>query len=284
MKKIFIMLLLNGLLIHTLSSQTLLQQIENTYNALDSVFYIDNVILSYKEDKLKLIKETENLMLELRRVYNNMDSVQRQQTLDSVMEIYNTMELSYREDLTKKKVWEKIHSTFAKQIANAYLNLDGSIQRQNTYDSISKDFSKILLERDYSMFISAIKDKPVHYVLNLIPQDNQTLQVDTGKLAFNIFYFDKDYKGSLYVYCTDGRYSWYDTRYRAFSRQIGENAPKVFIKIMQKRPKYLLYSSELEGMNTILYVLNDKIFVYRIVQMKEYELSDYIEKFGIVKK
>lgn len=52
---------------------------------------------------------------------------------------------------------------------------------------------------------------------------------------------------------------------------------------MRKQPKYLLLCSELEGMNTILYMLNNKIYVYRIVQMQEYELSDYIEKFGIIK-
>jgi len=48
---------------------------------------------------------------------------------------------------------------------------------------------------------------------------------------------------------------------------------------MRKKPQYLLYSSELEGMNTILYMLNDKIYVYRIIQMKEYELSEYLKKY-----
>lgn len=285
MKKICIILLFDGLFICTLGSQTLIQQIENAYNALDSTSYIENVILSYKEDKLKLIRETEDLMLELRGVYNNMDSTQKQSALDSVMERYSTimLSLSYREDLTKQKVWEEMHTTHMRSIASAYLNINDSIQRRNIIDSISRDFSKVSMERDYSMFISAIKEKPIHFVLNLVPQDDQTLQVDTGKLSFNLFYFDKDYKGNLYVYCKEGQYSWQDTRYRTFSRQLGINAPKVFRKIMQKQPKYLLYSSELEGMNTILYILNDKIYIYRIVQMKEYELSDYIEKFGIIK-
>jgi len=48
---------------------------------------------------------------------------------------------------------------------------------------------------------------------------------------------------------------------------------------MRKKPQCLLYSSELEGMNTILYMLNDKIYVYRIIQMKEYELSEYLKKY-----
>jgi len=50
---------------------------------------------------------------------------------------------------------------------------------------------------------------------------------------------------------------------------------------MKKRPKYLLFCYALDGMNTILYVLNDEIFVYRITEMEEYELNDYLKKFGI---
>ena len=283
MRKIFLILLTNVMFVPISNSQTLIQQIENAYNALDSVSYIENVILSYKEYLLKSNREAEDLKLELRGVYNNMDSIQRQNTLDSIMGKRDTIILSYREDLLEQKVWKEIDASFGKAIANAYLNLDGSIQRQNILDSIARVSSKTRMERRYSMFVSAIKDKPVHYVLNLIPQDDQTLQVDTSKLAFNLFYFDKDYKGGLYVYCKDGQYSYQDDRYRTFSRQLGVNAPKVFRKIMQKQPKYLLYCSELEGMNTILYMLNNKIYVYRIIQMKEYELDDYIKKFWIIK-
>ena len=50
MKKIFIILLIENLLVHTLIGQTLLQQIENSYNSLDPVSYIEDIILSYKED------------------------------------------------------------------------------------------------------------------------------------------------------------------------------------------------------------------------------------------
>jgi hypothetical protein len=274
-------LLLNVLFIHTLSSQTLIQQVEKAYNALDSTSYIENVILSYKEEKLKRIRATEDFMLELFGVYNNMDSLQRQNTLDSVMERYNTtvLSLSYKEDLTKKKVWEKINITHSMAIADAYLNIDDSIQKHNTLDSLSRNFSKIWMERDYSEFISDIKNNSVHYVLNLVLRNEQTLQVDTGKLSFNLFCFDKNYKGSLYVYCKDGQYSWQDSYYRTFSRQLGVNAPKVFRKIMRKQPKYLLYCYQLDQMNTILYVLNDKIYVYRIIEMEEYELNDYLKKF-----
>jgi hypothetical protein len=281
MKKIFVILLTNAMSVHISNSQTLIQQIENAYNALDSTSYIENVILSYKEEKLKRLRETEDYMLESRGVYNNMDSLQRQKMLDSIMEKYNTtvLSLSYKEELTNKKVWEEIHITHSRAIADAYLNIDDSIQKHNTLDSLSRDFSKIWMERDCREFISDIKNDPAHYVLNLVLQNELTLQVDTGKLSFNLFCFDRNYKGSLYVYCEDGQYSWQDYRYITFSRKLSKNAPKVFKKIMQKRPKYLLYCYELEEMNTILYVLNDKIYVYRIIQMEEYELNEYAKKF-----
>ena len=34
---------------------------------------------------------------------------------------------------------------------------------------------------------------------------------------------------------------------------------------MREHPKYLLFCPELEGMNTILYVINNEVFIYRIV-------------------
>ena len=126
-------------------------------------------------------------------------------------------------------------------------------------------------------FESEIKSKTPLYVLNLKLKDKQTLQVDTGRLAFNLFYFDKRCKGRLYVYCDDGEYSGLDSRYRTFSRRLGRNAPKVFRRIMRKQPKYLLFCPELEGMNTILYVINNEVFIYRIVEMEKYKLDDYMK-------
>ena len=238
MKKKGIILLLNSLFIHTLAGQTLIQRIEGIYNALDSTSYIENVILSYKKNELKWIRESEDAMLELRGFYNNMDSVRRQNTLDSVMEIYNTIvwSLSYREELTKQKVWEELFNASGKASAYAYLNIEDSIQRRNILDSISRDLSKISIERDYSMFISDLKKNPVHYVLNLkidsCGESNEPcLLPDTGSLPFDLFCFDKDYKGSLYVYCYDGQYGGYDSRYRTFSRQL-KNSRSIYCIVL----------------------------------------------------
>lgn len=223
--------MVKGLFVHALISQSLVQQVYEAYNALDSVRYIENITQSYKEDDVKRSKESYEFSLILRMVdFSDKDSIQRQMIIDSL----------HVEYLNDTKNWRE--------------------ERVNS-------------------FSSSLKNGPVQYVLNLIVPDGQTLKVDTGKLAFNLFYFDKDYKGRLFVYTEDGRYSWHDSRYRTFSRKIGANAPRVFRRIMRKRPHYFLYCYGLEGMNTVLYLKDDKIFVYRIIQMKEYELSDYIKKF-----
>lgn len=46
---------------------------------------------------------------------------------------------------------------------------------------------------------------------------------------------------------------------------------------MRKHPKCLLFCPELEGMNTILFVINNEVFIYRIVEMEKYELDDYMK-------
>ncbi|ATA89244.1 hypothetical protein CGC58_05605 [Capnocytophaga stomatis] len=256
----------------------MIQQIEEIYSKLDSVSYIENVILSYKENLFKENRKFTDLMLEFRENYGETDSIQRQNMFNNIMKKHNIAELRYKEELVNKKVWEKIESAFGKEIAIAYSNLDGSSQKQHIYDSILGVFYKTSMERNYSKFISLIKDKSVHYVLNLELKSRKMLQVDKSDLPFNLFCFDKNYKNDLYVYCENGKYSWQDNRYRTFSKQISKKFSKAFRKIMQKKPKYLLYCSELEGMNTILYVLNDKIFVYRITEMQEYKLEEYVQE------
>jgi len=280
MKKILLILLINTVFVHILNSQTLIQQIEDAYNALDTVSYIENIILSYKESLLKSNRNIEILALERR----DMNPTQKQTRLDNIMERYDTMVLVYRKDLPKKKVLEKISAKSAKQIAYINSNIDDPIKRYKILDSIWIDISKFSMETSYSRFIATIKDKPVHYVLNLkIDSCEQSgkhicLLPDTGRLLFNIFCFGKIYKDEICIFVDNGQYSYFRTYSRPY-----EEVQKAFRIIMQKNPKYLLFCYELEGMNAILYVLNDKIYIYRIIQMEEYELNDYLEKYPIRK-
>ena len=211
------------------NAQTLMEQIERAYSALDSTSYIDNIVLSYSKSLEKEHEETFKSFVDMcSSGVDSLDVAQKQHIADSV------------------------------------------------YLEYFKDEKKLDAQKTKS-FESEIKSKTPLYVLNLKLKDKQTLQVDTGRLAFNLFYFDKRCKGRLYVYCNDGEYSWKDSGYRTFSRKHARKAPKAFRRIMRKHPKYLLFCPDLEGMNTILYVINNEVFIYRIVEMEKYKLDYYMK-------
>lgn len=116
------------------------------------------------------------------------------------------------------------------------------------------------------------------FVLNLSLKDKNTLQVDAGTPTFHLFCFGKKYKGGLYVYCDKGEYSWQEGLVSTDWNDLKKVAPKVFRKIMRKHPKYLLFCEDLEGLNTLLYVVGKDVYIYRMIQMKAYKLDEYMKR------
>jgi hypothetical protein len=191
--------------------------------------------------------------------------------LDSVLYI-EKLRLSFKENEIKE--WQKWITFITEEFCRNY----------TSKDSIN-DISS--MEAQIDNFNTNISDKTPQYVLNLVfktptQKSLSALQVDTTELCFNLFYFGKNYKGNLYVFCHDGKYSSNSNGYYIIiakrpKRPIG-NIPQAFKKVMAKKPKYLLYCAEL-GVSNILYTLNDKIYVYETIEKKEYELEDYFEKY-----
>ena len=226
MKRVSLIFIMSSLFFCISNAQTLIEQIERAYSALDSASYINKIVLSYAKWLEKNEEETYKLLYA-----PDSDSMK-------VAQWFNRADSMYLKYLQK---------------------------------------NKILNEPAIRHFENKVKSGMPLYVLNLKLKDKQTLQVDTGRLAFNLFYFDKRCKGRLYVYCYDGKYGWHEDGYRTFSRPLGRNAPIVFRRIMRKQPKYLLFCPDLEGMNTILYVINNEVFIYRIVEMEKYKLDYYMK-------
>ena len=225
MKKIILLFIMCSSFSSISSAQTLIEQIEHAYNALDSAIYIDNLILSYGKSLDELEKETHKTCLQLAR--SNGDSAKvavERNRLDSLYSVYKSL------NVLKTRKFEK-----------------------------------------------EVKSGNPLYVLNLKLDNERVLRVDTGKLNFNLFYFDNTYKGGLYVYCYNGEYSWQDCGFGSCSKIHKRNVPKVFRKIMRKHPKYLLFCPDLGDMNIIFYVLDDTVYVYKIIQMKEYTLDEYLK-------
>ena len=207
------------------SGQSLVDQIEHTYNTLDSTSYINNVILSYAKSLDELNENLREAFFQtLRSDGDSARNIMRYHKIDSIYFVCKILDTQYIKNL----------------------------------------------END-------MKTRKPFFILNLKLKDEQTLQVDTGKFNFNLFYFGKKYKKGLYVYCYNGKLGGKYQYYSTSSTKIAHNIPKAFKRIMRKHPKYLLLCSDLEGANSILYVLNNEIYIYQVVQMKEYKLDYYMK-------
>lgn len=212
------------------------------------------------------------------------------QTLtDQIEHAYSSLDsASYIDDIILsyiKREEKELQESFRTFVRTMSKDKDSSDVRKQRISMYIKHFAdcEISVARDIKSFESDVKLRKPVYVLNLKLKDDRTLQVDTTRLCFNLFYFDKKYKGSLYVYCDKGEYNWQDERFRTFLQPIEDNAPKVFRKIMRKHPKYLLFCPDLEGMNTILYVIDNDVYIYRIAQMQKYKLDDYMKNKSAIK-
>ena len=172
MKRVYLIFIMSSLFFCISNAQTLIEQIERAYSALDSASYINKIVLSYAKSLEKNEEETYKLLYS-----PDSDSMK-------VAQWFNRADSMYLKYLQK---------------------------------------NKILNEPAIRNFENEVKSGTPLYVLNLKLKDKQTLQVDTGRLAFNLFYFDKRCKGRLYVYCYDGKYGWHEDGYKTFSRRLGRN-------------------------------------------------------------
>lgn len=97
-------------------------------------------------------------------------------------------------------------------------------------EKYAEDYHRIQsVQKDFlEAFICDVKSSRPEYVLNLKVKEDKTLQIDTTKLAFNLFYFGKNYKNGLYVYCDNGEYSWQDGGYIYLFQKCSERMREKF--------------------------------------------------------
>jgi hypothetical protein len=237
----------------SLSHQTLLKEIETAYNALDTVAYMEEVVQSFREEREKLQQAYDNTTLGLYGYdYTSMDSLQRLSALD----IIDSILMAAQQDYSPK------------------------YRYRNRRDRV---------EDDVNEFSDRVKSTTPVFVLNLVPFDAETLQVDTTRLHFNLIYFDKCYNVDYDTKIYDGHY---EGRYYLIGcgrglRKLSKHERRVYKQVMAKKPKYILNSFALQDTFVFMYVLNDKIFVRKLHDLhdnQEYELDDYIRKFGINKR
>ena len=193
--------------------------------------------------------------------------------------------LSHREELLNERMWERMHNTYMSSIFSVHRNIGDSVQRGILIDSIRRDLNKTVMDRSYTVFNNRIANTKPVFVLNInFYQDSDNrlfLCADTTRLNFNMFFFGRPVYPIHYIFVYDGEIEISTRGYPTVSVPIARNVRQAFRRIMRKQPEYLLWAPQLHGMNTILYVLNDKIYVFRIFEMGAYELNEYLKKFPV---
>ena len=89
-KRIYVLLVIYSLFFSNLCGQELIKQIESAYNDLDSISYIEDIIISFTKTIEEVQKESDDATLELYGFdYENLNINQRNHILDSIFRILN---------------------------------------------------------------------------------------------------------------------------------------------------------------------------------------------------
>ena len=85
MKRVYLIFIMSSLFFCMSNAQTLMEQIERAYSALDSTSYIDNIVLSYSKSLEKGHKETFKLLVDMcSSGVDSLDVAQKQHIADSI--------------------------------------------------------------------------------------------------------------------------------------------------------------------------------------------------------
>lgn len=183
---------------------------------------------------------------------------------------------SYRDLDTSSYVMKVIN-----EIQN-YIIDDNFIKFKNKPNKNNSDYEIIdIIEHKLNKVIKDIDNSNLIFILNF--------EIDTAKIKTNNYFVVNPNNFKFNVYCVGKKaypyryilfyndkldnYSSFPTFSKKYYSQI-RNAYKV---VLRKKPQYLLNCWALP--NSIVYVLNDKIYVYRVIQRKVYELDEYVRLF-----
>lgn len=174
-------------------------------------------------------------------------------------------------------------------IEEKYNQLDSLWYLNNLKDAVIRSsihaYGEPVLEeinREYNIIRNGIKNQNIKFVLNVdidttkLDSDNYLL-VENTEYSFNIFCHDHKLNPTYYVFFVDDQLDIFGSVYPTFSKKYAKKVKFAIKRVLKKEPKYILECAHLP--NTILYVKDDKIFVYRVLQSEEYELNDYVTKF-----
>lgn len=106
---------------------------------------------------------------------------------------------------------------------------------------------------------------------------NNYLLLDDSTYPFDIYCYDDKFNPRFFVYFNKNELDNFGNGYQSIEVKYAKKLKGAIKRILKKNPKHILFSYFLP--NSILYVKDDKILVYRVIQKEVYELDDYVSKF-----
>ncbi|MBD1420995.1 hypothetical protein [Sphingobacterium chuzhouense] len=155
-----------------------------------------------------------------------------------------------------------------------------AIRRSSTYfleepteDTVSRIYDKINKE---------INGNRIKFVLRVDIDtsrlnSNSYLVLEDSRYAFDIYCYDSKFNPTFFVYFNKDELDNFGNVYQTPELKYAKKLKAAVKQILKKKPKHILFSYHLP--NTILYVNNDRIYVYRVIQKEVYELDHYVAKF-----
>lgn len=197
---------------------------------------------------------------------------------------------AYSQTLSEQIIsqYEKLKKTeYCERLIDAYKNdelalLERSIQEHialDIEDSISfKNKCLLRCDKKNIRFTNMVNQPKPYFVLKLSLLNNQFI-VDTSALNFDLYWFGKEYgsKGQSIVVdlipktiavCNDKCF------YVAFSNMMTKRAVRAMRKILKKNPDYIMSCYDIW---VLPYMIDNEIYVYDLVSMKEYKMDYYMQ-------
>lgn len=174
-------------------------------------------------------------------------------------------------------------------IEEKYKQLDsisymGELERSIAQSSFLKfkERNKSNINEIYDEIMGGINGYTIKFVLRV---DIDTTSLKTGNylivrdsvMIFDLYCHDKKLNPRYFVRFENNNLEDFGTNYPILSAKYAKQLKSGIKQVLKKNPKYIIDCTYLS--NTILYVKNEKLYVYRVIQKEVYELDDYVAKF-----
>lgn len=163
----------------------------------------------------------------------------------------------------------------------SYLNsVKEAIRRSSTY--LFEEPTEDTVNRINDKIKNGINGYNIKFVLRVDLDtsrlnSNNYLLLDDSKYPFDIYCYDDKFNPRFFVYFNKDELDNFGNAYQTIELKYAKKLKAAIKRILKKKPKHILFSYFLP--NSILYIKDQELYVYRVLQSKEYKIDDYVAKF-----